>query len=144
MANKHFKRNKNSWLRSAPLHILANHYLACYLGVRGSMNNSSTDHPTWIYHALHEAKIVKASEAKLLYKKGWRDSPDPKILYGGFRGKYYKFKLWFRFFKVSESKHWNSFNFIIAFAAVAMLVIALLTYIDSNSSNDNNHIEQTK
>jgi hypothetical protein len=24
--NKHFKRNKNSWLRSASLHIIANHF----------------------------------------------------------------------------------------------------------------------
>jgi hypothetical protein len=26
-------RTRNSWLRFASLHILANHYLACYLGV---------------------------------------------------------------------------------------------------------------
>jgi hypothetical protein len=27
-------RTRNSWLRSTSFHILANHYLACYLGVR--------------------------------------------------------------------------------------------------------------
>ena len=108
------------------------------------MNNSSTDHPTWVYHALHEAKIVKASEAKLLYKKGWRNSPDPKILYSGFRGKWYKFILWFRATKSNESRHWNSFNIVMALVAVVTCVILLLTYIDSNSNKTKENIEQTK
>jgi hypothetical protein len=106
---------------------------------------NSIDHPTCVYHALHGTKTVSAHEAELLYKKGWRDSPDPKILYSGFHGKWYKFLLWFRSIKGNESKHWNSFNFVIALTAIVTCAILVLTYIDNNSSvTANNNIETSK
>lgn len=55
------------------------------------MNKTTDDYNTWVYHALNDAKIVKASEARKLYRQGWRDTPDPKILFKGIRGKWYKF-----------------------------------------------------
>ena len=94
--------------------------------VRGSMNNPSTDHPTWVYHALHEAKIVKTSEAKLLYKKGWRDSPDPKILYSGFYGKYFYLVVLLKAFFKRISPHWDSQKIFMALIAIIGIVIAII------------------
>jgi len=103
------------------------------------MTSENTDHETWIYHALHEAKIVKASEANKLYKQGWRDSPDPKVIFKGIRGKWYKLILWFRSFKEKESRHWNSYHMVIAIIMVLGLVIAFTTLINQseNTSNKN-------
>ena len=53
------------------------------------MNSNNNDYDTWVYHALHEAKVVKASDTRGLYKLGWRDSPDPQVLFKGIRGKWY-------------------------------------------------------
>ena len=61
-----------------------------------NMTSEDNDFETWVYHALHEAKTVNSSEAKILYKQGWRDSPNPKILFKGIRGKLYWLVLFFR------------------------------------------------
>lgn len=31
--------------------------------------------PTWVYHPNHEARIVSESEANILYREGWFDTP---------------------------------------------------------------------
>ncbi len=90
------------------------------------MNNSSTDHPVWVYHALHEAKIVKASEAKLLYKKGWRDSPDPKILYSVLRGKWYYCVVLFKAFIKRIYPHRDSQKIFMALIAIVGIAIAII------------------
>ena len=62
----------------------------------GTKMSSDNDHNTWVYHALHEAKVVKYSEALKLYKQGWRDSPRPETLFKGIRGKWYWLILLFK------------------------------------------------
>jgi hypothetical protein len=110
---------------------------------------NSIDRPTCVYHALHGTKTVSAHEAELLYKKGWRDSPDPKTLYSGFHGKWYKFILWFRSFKEKESKHWNSVIaiglFLTLIIGVGTIATMLFTHYDSKQNNNSQiHIENTK
>ena len=67
------------------------------------MNGTDND-PTWVYHALKGRKIVTRSEAEKLYRKGWHDTHDPKVLFSGIRGKWYKLLLFLR------ERHTNAAN----------------------------------
>ncbi|MBL4644215.1 MAG: hypothetical protein COA46_07285 [Porticoccaceae bacterium] len=87
---------------------------------------STDDHDTWVYHALHEPKVVKYSEALVLYKKGWRDSPKPKVLYSGFRGKWYWLIISTKSLFNAISPHWDSQKIIMALIAIGILIIGII------------------
>ena len=108
------------------------------------MSTNNHDHDTWVYHALHEAKIVKASEAEKLYKQGWRDSPAPETLFQGVRGKWYRLILWFRSFKEKESTHWNSYQLATAILTVIIILVMLFTHFDNKIEKQPANVEQTK
>jgi len=86
------------------------------------------DNNTWVYHALYEAKIVKASEAVKLYKKGWRDSPDEKTLFKGIRGKWYKLILFIKKLthQPKQITFLQWFGVIGSTASIIGLIVALL------------------
>jgi len=94
------------------------------------MTSENKEYDTWVYHALHEAKVVKSSDAEILFKKGWRDSPDPKILFQGFRGKWYWLILAFK--KLINSPKKLSFTELLgvigSIASIIGLVLTIALY----------------
>ncbi len=105
---------------------------------------SDNDHDTWVYHALHEAKVVKYSEAVKLYKQGWHDSPSSETLFKGIRGKWYKSIVSYRSFYKRIAPHWDSHKLLMAFLAASAIVVTLFIYLDGKGvENNNKNIEQT-
>jgi len=94
------------------------------------MNNENDhDHDTWVYHALYKEKVVKASEAQKLFKKGWVDSSDPKILFKGLRGKWYKFIILYRKFKSWAIENPNSSIPLIVMSLIGIIGIGVTLFI---------------
>ena len=92
--------------------------------------NDEKDYDTWVYHALKEAKVVKFSEAKKLYKKGWRDSPNEKVLFSGVRGKWYKILIIYCNFIKKISPHWDSYKIVVVLLMIIGVVIAIIKIKD--------------
>ena len=108
------------------------------------MAQGNNDHPTCVYHALHGTKTVKASEATKLFKQGWRDSPYPKTLYSGVRGKWYLLIISYRSFIKRIAPHWDSHKLLMAFIAIIALFVTLFIHLDSKEIASNpKSIEQT-
>lgn len=89
---------------------------------------SNNDHKVWVYHALHDPKVVNFSEAQKLYKQGWRNSPDPKILFKGIRGKCYKLIIVFKKL-FSEPKQLSPLKWIGLLGSVASIVGLVIMFL---------------
>lgn len=96
---------------------------------------ANNDSNTWVYHALYNAKIVKVSDAEKLYKKGWCDSPDEKILFKGIRGKWYRVIIFFRKLRCQPGRP-RIFQWVGLIVAVLGVTVAFLSYYSSQEAKD--------
>ena len=91
-------------------------------------------------------RSLKHLSAEKLYKQGWRDSPDPKILFKGIRGKCYKLIIFYQKFKswCIENPNTSIPLVVGAFFSALAIGVTLFIFFSPNTSSQTKNETKTQ